>query len=137
MTSPPIATRRRARFAFGALAAVGLWLGAGAAGAASESRPKSFSLPAADATVALNKFAEQSGEQVIYLVEQVRGIRTNPVQGRFTAREAIERLIAETLLRVVEDKATGALLIQRRTSLAPPETARGPGKSTPPTKTRP
>jgi hypothetical protein len=47
------------------------------------------------------------------------------VQGRFTAREAIERLIAETLLRVVEDKATGALLIQRRTPPSTTEPAPG------------
>jgi iron complex outermembrane receptor protein len=136
MTTPPFGLRRHARFAFGALAAVVLWLGAGAAAAPAERRQKFFSLPAADAAMALNKFTEQSGEQVIYLLEQVRGIRTNPVQGRFTAREAIERLIAETLLRVVEDKDTGALLIQRRTPPSAPDAARGTGQSTPPTKTR-
>lgn len=133
MTLLPFASRRRIRWVVGALVATGLWSGAWMAGAASDSRQRSFALPATDAAVALNKFAEQSGEQVIYLVEHVRGIRTNAVQGRFAAREAIERLIAKTVLRVVEDKDTGALMIQR----CAPEAARGTGKSTPLTKTRP
>ncbi len=81
-----------------------------------DGRKKNYVLPADDASVALRKFVEQSGEQIIYLENQVRGIKTKPVQGSFNAREAIEQMTADTVLIVVEDKETGALMIQRRDS---------------------
>ncbi|MES2696357.1 MAG: STN domain-containing protein [Verrucomicrobiota bacterium] len=87
---------------------------------AAEIRRKVFSLPAGEASEALSKFTEQSGEQVVYLLNQVKGVRTNPVNGRYSAREAIQRLVADTVLRVVEDKQTGAFMIQRGSSAAPP-----------------
>jgi iron complex outermembrane receptor protein len=99
-----------------------LWLSLWATAEGSEGRRKNYTLPADDAPQALTKFAEQSGEQVIYLLNQVKGVRTNPVNGRFTAREAIERLIADTVLRVVADQPTGAFMIQRIEEPARPET---------------
>ncbi len=87
---------------------------------APESRRKNYTLPASDAAQALNQFAEQSGEQVIFLLNQVKGVRTNPVTGRFTAREAIEHLVANTVLRVVADPPTGAFMVQRAADRPPP-----------------
>ncbi len=84
-----------------------------------------YTLAAGDASRTLPQFVEQSGEEVVYVVTKVRGVKTNPVKGEFTAREVLSRMVAETSLFVVEDRATGALMIQRTTpSRAPPAAPR-------------
>lgn len=75
---------------------------------------RKFDIAAADATESLQQFVEQSGEQLVYFVKGVRGVRTNPVAGEFTSREALDRLLEETHLAVVEDSETGALLVSRK-----------------------
>ncbi|HRE83985.1 MAG TPA: hypothetical protein PLN52_23280 [Opitutaceae bacterium] len=71
-----------------------------------------FNVPASDATVSLKRFAEQSGQEIVYPPESVKGVRTNEVRGEFTAREAIDALVAGTPLRVLESKS-GAFAINR------------------------
>jgi len=78
-----------------------------------EALRKSFKLSAADATTTLKTFSVQSGEQIVYPVEQVRGVRTNAVSGEFTPREALEKMLADTVLTVVSDEKTGALSVKR------------------------
>jgi iron complex outermembrane receptor protein len=115
----------------GYLVVVALWLAGGFSADAAEGRRRSFALPADEASRALNQFAAQSGEQVIFLLNQVRGVRTNAVNGSFTAREAIERLVADTALRVIADPQTGAFMIQRVTvskEEAAPAKPSGPGR---------
>jgi len=74
---------------------------------------KSFNLPTGDAAATLKAFTEQSGEQVVYPVEQVKGVQTKPVVGNLTPREALDAMLAETPLHVVQDTKTGALSITR------------------------
>lgn len=81
--------------------------------AAVEAAKKSYSIPAAVATDALAAFTEQSGEQIVYPADVVRGIRTNAVSGELTARAALEQLVAGTNLVVVQDASTGALGLRR------------------------
>src|SRR6185369_1143881 len=57
---------------------------------------KNFDLPAGDASATLKVFSEQSGEQIIYPVELVRGQQTNAVHGELTAREALDAMLAKT-----------------------------------------
>ncbi|MEO7598590.1 MAG: TonB-dependent receptor plug domain-containing protein, partial [Opitutus sp.] len=91
--------------------------------------PCAFRIGAADASLSLEIFSTQAGAPLVYVVEHVRGIRTNGVEGRFRPREALERLVANTALTVVEDERTGALMIKRRTPVAGP-----PAHSPPETK---
>ena len=49
-----------------------------------------FAIPAADAEVTLETFSDQAGAQVVYLIEDVRGVATNPVQGPFAIRDALD-----------------------------------------------
>ncbi|MEO6568302.1 MAG: TonB-dependent receptor, partial [Opitutaceae bacterium] len=74
---------------------------------------RDFHLPAGDAATTLRQFVEQSGEQLLFLVPKVRGVQTNPVEGSFTAREALQRMVANTGLAIVPDEKSGALLINR------------------------
>jgi hypothetical protein len=71
-----------------------------------------FDLPAGDAVVALQAFCQQSGEEIIYPVEQIRTIKTHDVRGELSARAALDRMLAGTGLIVVQDERTGALAIR-------------------------
>jgi iron complex outermembrane receptor protein len=63
-----------------------------------------FDIPAQPAAAAIQSWAQQSGLQVFAAEDDLRGIRTNAVQGDFAPVEAAQRLIAGTGLEVV---ATG------------------------------
>ncbi|HEY8994569.1 MAG TPA: TonB-dependent receptor plug domain-containing protein, partial [Lacunisphaera sp.] len=80
---------------------------------ADEPARKDFRLPAGDAAVTLKKFVEQSGAQVVYLVDSVRGVTTKAVRGKLASREALRRMLAGTALTALEDTRTGALTISR------------------------
>ena len=77
---------------------------------------KTFNLPAGDATNTLKAFADQSGEQIVFPAEQIRGAKTNAVNGEFTAREALDAMLANTDLVIVQDKESGALAVKKASS---------------------
>lgn len=87
--------------------------------------PKSYNLPGGDAATTLKRFADDSGEQIVYLVENVRGQRTNAVAGRFSAREALDRMLAGTNLAATQDPSTGAIVVGRKRSPQPPAKSSG------------
>ncbi len=93
-----------------------------------------FAIPAADAEATLETFSDQAGAQVVYLIEDVRGVATNPVQGPFAIRDALERLVARTELRVEVDGKTGAFVV-RRESKSPAEAKDSAPTSKPPSTT--
>lgn len=74
-----------------------------------------FDLPRGDAEATLKLFVQQSGEEVVYLVDPVRGVQTAAVRGRFTAYAALRRMLDGTMLRVTKDAASGALAVTVRT----------------------
>jgi iron complex outermembrane receptor protein len=56
---------------------------------AAEATRREFRVPAGDAAETLREFARQSGDQIIYLEDKVRGQRTRPIRGQlvpFAAR---------------------------------------------------
>ncbi len=82
--------------------------------AAGADPPKTrFQLPEGDAAVTLRQFSQQARTPIVYPVDAVRGVKTNPVQGEFTARAALDRMVAGTALFVSQDAATGALTVGR------------------------
>ena len=81
-------------------------------GAAEEGR-RSFALAAGAAEATLETFSEQADAQIVYLIEDVRGVTTNAVRGDFAVREALERLVAATGLTVMRDERTGAFVLKR------------------------
>jgi hypothetical protein len=126
MINPSAAALSRRPFTrwWRALGVAGLCLAGLTVLRSAEVRRRLYVVPAEDAVVALHKFVEQSGVQVIYLGEQVRGVKTNPVNAHCTAREAVEHMFARTKLSVVEDRETGALMIQRKPAAAPKDSPR-------------
>jgi len=101
---------------------VALAVGLAVAGGAEPAR-KSFHIRVGDAAVTLVEFARQSGEQIVYLVENVRGQQTSPVEGEWSAREALERMLAGTNLTVLRDAASGAMTVSRRSEPWRPATS--------------
>ncbi len=75
---------------------------------------RSFTLPGGDAATTLKEFVTQSGEQIVYMVDNVRGEKTNALRGRFSPRDALERMLAGTALVASQDPATGALVVGRK-----------------------
>lgn len=100
--------------------------------AATAAVKRHYQLAGGDAATTLRQFVEQSGEQVIYVVPKVRGVKTHSVQGEFTAREVLDRMLANTALIVVKDEKTGALLINRAAPAPPPAAPTAPAAPAPP-----
>ncbi len=71
---------------------------------AAEPAKRSFDLPADDAAVSLKAFAEQSGQEIVYAVDTVRGTRTNAVKGEFLPKDALEQMLAGTDLVSTQSK---------------------------------
>jgi iron complex outermembrane receptor protein len=88
-----------------------LWFALVAATQAAEPRLPEFHLPAGDAVETLKLFVEQSGEQAVYFVDRVRGVTTHAVEGRMTGLAALDLMLRDTRLRVVQDERTGALSV--------------------------
>ena len=78
-----------------------------------EAAKKNFNLSADDAAKSLKAFTEQSGEQIVYPVEQMRGVKTAAVKGELTPREALDQMLKDTGLVAVQDEKTGALAVKK------------------------
>ena len=99
--------------------------GVGADARAEPVQQKNYNLPGGDAATTLKRFAAESGEQIVYLVANVRGHRTKAVVGRFSAREALERMLDGASLAACQDPATGAIVVGRKRSPQLPSESRG------------
>lgn len=71
-----------------------------------------FDLPADVVARSLKTFAHQSGLEVLISAELGRGVRTQPVKGEFTPREAVNRMLSRTGLAANQDEKTGAMVIK-------------------------
>ena len=93
------------------------------AGAAAVEQKRSYNLPSGDAATTLNQFAGASGQQIVFMMEKVKGERTNAVAGDYAAHDALDRMLAGTGLSATRDPATGAFVVSRkRTAEATPRT---------------
>jgi iron complex outermembrane receptor protein len=81
-----------------------------ATGAAAQDRP--LHIPAGDLKAALDAYIAQTGDQLIFRPEDVAGRRTQGVNGKVPAVDALGRLLAGTGLSVRRD-ASGAEVITR------------------------
>ncbi|ACB76782.1 TonB-dependent siderophore receptor [Opitutus terrae] len=130
MTPSPFTHPRRPRpFRFGSAVILG-WLLLLAAGLHAATAPhKHYEIPAGDAAQTLKQFVEQSGEQVIFLVDKVRGVTTRAVRGEFDARAALDRMLEGTELYVIQDEPSRALVVNRgaRKPRPPPHPPPQPG----------
>jgi hypothetical protein len=74
---------------------------------------KTFDVPAGEALTMLKVAAQQGGVEIMFPAATVQGVRTNAVKGEFAPREALDRMVANTELAVVQDEKSGALTVNR------------------------
>lgn len=72
--------------------------------------PGRIDLPAGELATALNTLAKQSGTQLVYRADQMKGRRTTGVQGAANTDQALERLLKGSGFEAKRD-ASGAVLI--------------------------
>src|SRR5687768_14835618 len=77
-----------------------------------------IAVPAGDLVIALETLIRQTDINLLYQVEEIRGLTTRGVNEEVTPREAVENLLQRTALRVRVDASTGALMISKA---SPPE----------------
>ena len=73
---------------------------------------KAFNIPAQDAVSAVPSFVQQSDLQVLAAANELRGIRTNAVQGSMTADAALDALISGTGL-TIKSRAGNSVVLAR------------------------
>lgn len=78
---------------------------------AAHAADKTFDIPAGPAADALRRFTVQSGVEVLFSSDEVRGVTTNAVRGEMAPRTALDKLLASTPLSATQDAATGALAV--------------------------
>ncbi|MCH6484855.1 TonB-dependent receptor [Pseudoxanthomonas sp. LH2527] len=78
--------------------------------AQAQAAPGRIDLPAGELTTALNTLAKQSGTQLVYRPDQLKGRRTSGVQGATTTDQALDRLLQGSGFQARRD-ASGAVLI--------------------------
>ena len=88
---------------------------------------KSYNVPGGDAAATLTQFARNSGCQIVYLVENVRDEKTQPVRGEYAALDALRVMLSGTALFAVQDESTGALVVSRKRT-APSQSEPGESK---------
>lgn len=95
-------------------AAVAIALPGAASGQAD--REIAFDMPAQDAASALTAWSRLTTTQILFPQDALQGRRVPALHGRFTARQALARLIADLPLRIVAD--TPAMVALRATPRA-------------------
>jgi iron complex outermembrane recepter protein len=83
---------------------------------------QSFAIPAQNAAAALEAFGKQSGQSIIFDREALGGKQTKAINGRFSAKEALDRMLRDTGL-VMKVVNSGAFVVSV-----------GPQKAKPPKK---
>jgi len=88
--------------------------------------PRPVNVPAGDLTVALEILEKQSGVEIVYRPELLKGLRTGGVKGTLSSEEAVTQLLQGTKLTIHTDK-TGVLLITEARVIVPTTTPSLPG----------
>jgi iron complex outermembrane receptor protein len=113
LTAWPSGWRRRIRVGQGAWLVLIGWISLGHVFGAPALPVRRFDVPAGPAEASLRLFIAQADVELLYSIDKIAGVRTNAVKGEFTARDALDRLIASTGLTVVKDERSGALMLGR------------------------
>ncbi|MGE5502391.1 MAG: TonB-dependent receptor plug domain-containing protein, partial [Ignavibacteriales bacterium] len=71
--------------------------------AAMAQQARTFDVPAGDLAPALDAYIKQSGEQLIYRVADVRGMKTSGAHGALSADQALQQILAGTQLKMQRD----------------------------------
>ena len=85
-------------------------LSPGAIAAPSDTIPQSIDIPAGDLVDSLERLAKQSGIELVFDADKLKGVKTAGVSGRMTAMQAVHKLLEGTRLTLIEHP-DGAILV--------------------------
>lgn len=74
-----------------------------------------FRIPALKAEEAFTRFLDMVDVKLVYIVDELKGVVLNPIQGRMNPTEAIERLVEGTELITIRDLESGTILVRHKT----------------------
>ncbi|HEU4992767.1 MAG TPA: TonB-dependent receptor [Luteimonas sp.] len=83
-------------------------------------------IPAGDLATALGELARQSGAQVIFRADQMRGLHTSGVQGELTTDEALQRVLAGSGFAARRDSSGALVIVKQAAAPAAPAPAQRP-----------
>ncbi|HEY5758357.1 MAG TPA: TonB-dependent receptor [Steroidobacter sp.] len=89
---------------------IALFLACSTVLSAHAAEPGRLDIPAGELVAALETLAKQSGAELMYNPEQLKGLRTPGIHGNLSLQEAVTKLLEGTALKLSVDE-TGALLI--------------------------
>jgi iron complex outermembrane recepter protein len=75
-----------------------------------QAQVRPFDIPAGDLKAALDAYVAQSGQQLVYRSDDLKGQRSKGVQGAVTPEQALEQLLEGTSLKIRRD-ASGAAVV--------------------------
>lgn len=78
--------------------------------AMAQGAPQPVDVPAGDLATAIETLRKQTGSQILFRADQLKGLRTQGVRGTLPAEEALERLLEGSGFRTQRDPS-GAILI--------------------------
>ncbi len=90
---------------------------------------RAFDVPAGRAALTLKQFAAQAGREIVYAPEAVGDVLTNAVRGSLVPKDALDQMLANTVLVATQDK-TGAFAVRRRAGVNVGSAAGDPPPST-------
>ncbi len=91
-----------------------------------EPTQNAYKIPSGNAITTLKLAAQQGEVDILFAASIAEGVRTNAIEGEYTPLEALDLLLANTSLSVVQDQETGAFAVIQNTlephSSSPEET---------------
>jgi hypothetical protein len=96
-------------------------------GVVSHGAERVIEIHAGDAFQTLQKFAAETGANMVFSQQQVEGVNTHYVSGKMEPSEALQKMIHETPLGMYFDDASGAIMVFRKKNFSIRSTVRDPG----------
>jgi hypothetical protein len=90
-----------------------------AASAWAEESKQSYDIPEGLAIDSIKLVARQSGVDVVFDPRVARAVKTSAIRGSFTPRQALELLLSDTPLVVIQDEETTAFAVRRESGTDP------------------
>lgn len=91
-------------------------------------QPKAIDIPAGNLRDALELVARQTGVELLFDSQQLRGLRTPGLHGTLTTAQAVQELLKGTRLELSIDPGTGAMMIGESARTSAPTASGSPNR---------
>ncbi|MES2902430.1 MAG: TonB-dependent receptor [Pseudomonadota bacterium] len=82
--------------------------------ASAQTAPRQFDIPAGELKTAIDAYAQQSGIQLVYKVEEVRGLSAGAVKGAMAPEAALALLLKGTSLQIKRDQSDAVVIFRSK-----------------------